>query len=448
MGLVDIGSSRACLPCGTGTVVGWQRPYFVASFVGGHTLRIRAAGLGSALLYDWRSFFDPRSFFYDWTTFKPYLVRGWLRGLHEFLRTEGAAAPPEWTQRLAGGARPSSGWPLETITADPSLSADDFRSLEQAWLRKVFVALAGHSRARRTVRGLANHGLKLLWFLASRGSALPPTCCDFLEYQSFLAAERAALGAIQGARYAILFLCRLNDWPDEPYCSGTALIPLQAVSRLTRHQVKKSAGLRLVYVAGIIEAYCFAREGVPVSEQWEFAIGAGIVVSYCVFARWDDAAQLRWDAGFCTVTDTYIRFYLEHRKNAQHSGNYVDVARRDDGRLGAYDILCRARGLFREGHVLPHISSRGIVDTSRYMRYSSYVRHLRCALTQVGVPGCEARLFAGQSARAGAATEASYNGVHPADLCRMAGVKSINWFLGYARPDQEDRLRASRALGL
>ena len=82
------------------------------------------------------------------------------------------------------------------------------------------------------------------------------------------------------------------------------------------------------------------------------------------------------------------------------------------------------------------------------MAYDSYVRNLRHALTQVGVPEEEARLFAGQSARSGAATESVQAGISPEQLCRMAGVTSINWLLGYMRPDQHDRLEASRKIGL
>jgi hypothetical protein len=184
------------------------------------------------------------------------------------------------------------------------------------------------------------------------------------------------------------------------------------------------------------------------SRQWELALGVGIVVSYCVFARWDDARQLRWDDGYYEESDTYIRFYLEHRKNAQFAGNFVDIACRDDGERSAFVVIREARSIFRRGHVLPYISHSGLVDTTRHMGYRSYVQNLRQALAQVGVPAEEARGFAGQSARAGAATEALYAGVHPTELCRLAGVKSINWFLGYARPDQRDRLRASRAVGL
>ncbi len=67
--------------------------------------------------------------------------------------------------------------------------------------------------------------------------------------------------------------------------------------------MKKSAGLRLVNVMVITSAYWVVREGAPASEQFEFALGAVFVVSYCAFARWDNAAQLCWDAGYCITMD-------------------------------------------------------------------------------------------------------------------------------------------------
>ena len=56
--------------------------------------------------------------------------------------------------------------------------------------------------------------------------------------------------------------------------------------------------------------------------------------------------------------------------------------------------------------------------------------------------------MAGQSPRAGAATEAARNRLRPHEICRLAGVKSIDWLIGYNRHRIEDRLRASWALGL
>jgi len=250
------------------------------------------------------------------------------------------------------------------------------------------------------------------------------------------------------ARGALLHLCRVNAWDKAPFTSGISLVPGQALLRLNRHQTKKSEGLTLEMVTQILHRYCFARSGRHRSGQWELAIGVAIVVSFKVFARWDDARQLRWDPDYFEITAVYVRFYLEHRKNAQHSGNFVDVAIPESGERGAYHVIREAFLLFRSGHVLPHIDASGSVDTSRHMPYDNYVRHLRQILVHIGVPEERSRRFAGQSARAGAATTAARAGMQPYELCRLAGVTSISWCLAYMRPDFNDRMRASRAIGL
>ena len=38
--------------------------------------------------------------------------------------------------------------------------------------------------------------------------------------------------------------------------------------------------------------------------------------------------------------------------------------------------------------------------------------------------------------------------LHGLHICHIAGIKSIDWLVGYMRTDLSDRLRASRALGL
>ena len=154
------------------------------------------------------------------------------------------------------------------------------------------------------------------------------------------------------------------------------------------------------------------------------------------------------DSNYFEITDVYVRFFLEHRKNAQHNGNFVDIAIPASGARGAYHVIREAYLHFRSGHVLPYIDSSGTVDTSEYMPYDSYVLHLRRALVHIGVPEEQSRRFAGQSARAGAATTAARAGMQPYELCRLAGVTSINWALAYIRPDFNDRMQASRAIGL
>ena len=102
------------------------------------------------------------------------------------------------------------------------------------------------------------------------------------------------------------------------------------------------------------------------------------------------------------------------------NGDFVDVARPGNGEYGAYHVICEAHEIFRVGHVLPFIHASGLVDTSRHMPYDLYVRHLRQALRHIGISSEHAERFAGQSARAGAATTAARAGLQPHELCRLA----------------------------
>ena len=97
---------------------------------------------------------------------------------------------------------------------------------------------------------------------------------------------------------------------------------------------------------------------------------------------------------------------------------------------------------------MAHIDASGRVDLDRPMEYDSYVLHLRHALVTVGVPDGEAQQFTAHSIRSGAATEAVHSGAHPLLICGIAGVKSMDWLVGYMRADLMDRLRASWSLGL
>ena len=265
----------------------------------------------------------------------------------------------------------------------------------------------------------------------------------------FVLSAKGTVGAVSAARQAMLHLARVNGWPDEPYSSGISLIPLVAARRLNRHQVKKAEGLTLVLVRQVLLVYCWVRPDRRTGQQWEFAMGVAIVVAYKVLARWDDPSRLQWDTGFCEVHELYIRFYLSKRKNAQSDGNFVEVARpRNPAEIGAYHVIRQAHALFRTGHILPAIDAKGRIDGSRFMAYKQYVQHLRACLRCIGVSAADAKKLAGQSARAGAATTAAREGVAPHEICRLAGVSSINWLVGYNRPDAADRQRASQNLGI
>ena len=146
------------------------------------------------------------------------------------------------------------------------------------------------------------------------------------------------------------------------------------------------------------------------------------MASYKVFARWDDAAQLRWDSGHCEIGERYIRFYLRHRKNAQDAENFVDIAKpRRSSEHGAYHILCDARNVFKSGHVLPYISAAGHVDKSGPCPTASSCSTYGSASSARACHSRRRSVFAGQSARAGAATCAARAGVAAHGICRLAG---------------------------
>jgi len=111
---------------------------------------------------------------------------------------------------------------------------------------------------------------------------------------------------------------------------------------------------------------------------------------------------LRWDPDYFEITPVYVRFYLEHRKDAQHSGNFVDVA----------------------------ISESGARDTYVKFSLTSATQKSIRAVSPVSQHGPERQQM------------------QPYELCRLAGVTSISWCLAYTRPDFIDRIRAPRAIGL
>ena len=79
----------------------------------------------------------------------------------------------------------------------------------------------------------------------------------------------------------------------------------------------------------------------------------------------------------------------------QYESCFLGVARPlDPTWRGAFHAIAKMRELRgRTGFVLLHISARGVVDTTRPMSYKKYVRHLRHALTKLGVDPAIARTF-------------------------------------------------------
>ena len=88
------------------------------------------------------------------------------------------------------------------------------------------------------------------------------------------------------------------------------------------------------------------------ANQWEPVIGASAGLRFILLLRYGDLKQFRWDEGYCEVFATHIRFYLGGRKNNQHGGNFLDVARLEDPNLlGVYRVCLLARAAFGRGFV-------------------------------------------------------------------------------------------------
>ena len=244
--------------------------------------------------------------------------------------------------------------------------------------------------------------------------------------------------------------CSMNDIDGAPYSTLRATAAIDAARREHKHVTKKSAGLTISMVAAINRRYSFERAGRALNEQWEFAVGTAISLAFKILLRYDDLARCLWDPDFCDIFYTHVRYYVEGRKNDAHGCAFLNVARpADDNPAGVYFLLVRAKRHFRTGFVLPHIDRRtGVVDCTRPMCHGDFVAFLRSALTAIGMPVKEAALFAGQSARAGGATEAAAKGLHQEDIQHLAGVTSAEWLSWYNRRYLAERLRVSRALGL
>ena len=101
--------------------------------------------------------------------------------------------PAAW---LGGEAQAESGptaAPFDYVAAE--------RMAEQTHLDARLAQLSGDMRAPRTLAGLCNPGLNLIWWLGSRGHPInPPHPHALASYFAFLFDERGNLGALQQAR--------------------------------------------------------------------------------------------------------------------------------------------------------------------------------------------------------------------------------------------------------
>ena len=443
VGLVKLGVSRVVFGYGgrrvAGLVEAWHDPLFIVRGDEGPRRRLRARLMAETLLFSPYDFADPERYFFDWSRFNPAAVAGWRAGLVAAVEDAGLTVPSAWIGEVGCDVAGGVDGPTDRVEA--------FRAAERARLGGVIDVLSGGARARATIMGLRNYGLKLLWWLVSRGLDINlPTPRALAMAFAFLVDLRGNAAAAQKTAEACAFIGRLNDWP-EGLLDGAARVPLDAARRIYRHQVRKVRGLELGHVRLILEHFAYLRADLPIARQWRFAVGTAFGAGFKVFARFDDLKQMQWGDEFCSVYDSHIDFIVEHRKNRQFQGDTVTVARPTDGSAGVYGVLVLARQTFRSGFVLPHVDAQGCVDLSRPMEYSAFVRHLRAALVFIGLSEEEAGEFAAHSMRAGAATEAGPK-LSPQAICLAAGVSDLNWILGYHRASIADRISASHAVGL
>ena len=173
-------------------------------------------------------------------------------------------------------------------------------------------------------------------------------------------------------------------------------------------------------------------------------------VAFKILLRYGNLAQCHSGPGYCDVFNTHVRFYVEGPKNAAHECALLDIARpAGDNPGGIYFAAVRVKAYLRTGYVLTHIDHHtGAADHTCTMSIGNFVAFLRSALATTGMAKEEAALFAGQSARAGGATEAAARGLHQEDIQHPAGVSPAEWLSWYNRRYLAERLRVSRAIGL
>ena len=439
VGPVLLGRSRVMRTDGMallfGTVSSYCQPWFEVTFDNGRVEKMRSHELAATLLYVASEFFDMRGFYFDFSFLNPLRLPGWLAGLRIYLTNFGVVLPVEW---LAPAREDAGG----------EASVTDMRARESAELRALLLELAGESRQASTLQGLRHPAMKALWWFASRDIPLPPSSDEVALYLAYLSREVNTIGSVSDARSAIGFICAVNGWDKRGILGGRAEIPLEALRRRHAHAVRKAPGLPIESVRRFLLAYVKIRSDLPWDMQWRLALGIAIGTGFKILGRYNDLIHVRYDDEHFIVHDLYIRLYIAERKTHVYGGQWIDVAITSDGSFGVYHALLLGKRMFRSGFVLPHIDADGRVHRERPMGYDEFVRHLRQALVTTGMSEAEAGEYSAHSMRSGGASAAARAGLEPLLICHVAGVKSIDWLVGYMRTDLNDRLRASWAIGL
>jgi len=427
------------LPLRFGTVVAWHSPHFFVQFDDGGSGKLRKLDLEDALVFSPESFFDPALFFFDFTIMNPLRVPGWMMGFRSYLEHYGVDMPPQW---LTDDDRTS----VEPASQDFGSPAD-FRGAVLKHSKSVLLELAGDARAPRTLENLKHAVYKAIWWFAAMGLELPPTSMGVAQYLAYLSEAVDSVGSVTQATQAIGFLAAVNRWERDKVIDKHALIPVEAMKRRHAHVIHKAPGLPSDAVVALLQKLCVDRPDLPWQRQGHLALGIAIGASAKLLARHDDMSVVTYDDDSFRVFNTHIDVLLRKRKTHTKNGHWITVAKQPGGAFCVYDALLRGKQIFRGGFVMPDIDASGNIHRERPMPYDTYVRLLRWALVEIGYSEELAQTFTAHSARSGGATGMVHAGLDPVLGCAIAGVKSVDWFIGYMRADLSDKIRASLAIG-
>ena len=279
------------------------------------------------------------------------------------------------------------------------------------------------------------------------GVPLTPSAEDVAQYLAFLSVTVDTIGSGSQATQAIGFLADANRWDRTKIVDKYAQLPVEALKRRHTHVVRKAPGLPPEAVVAMISELCVVQSDLPWERQWRLALGVAIGASAKLLARHDDMTVVKYDDDSFRVFDTHIDVLLSKRKTHTKDGHWITVARQPGGAFCVYDALLLGKRTFTSGFVMPDIDPSGQVHRERPMPYDKYVTYLRWALVLIGYSEEEAVTFTAHSARSGGATGMVHAGLDPVLGCAVAGVKSIDWFIGYMRANLSDKIRASLAIG-
>jgi hypothetical protein len=416
VGCIELGQTEVAKMVGgvlyMGVVTRFQQPHYQVTYEGDDTEEHTGRKLARILKLKVNEITDPRRFCYDWSGLSMTDVPGFVEHLVGYLAQYSMKLPSVWTSTSANA---------EEVFKDDLVSVDAIEAFlreEEIELRIFHEGLLSSARAARTLRNCRLPALKLVWYALTRRLSWPLAGDTFEVYLAKLHKERDNIGAPTTTKNAVSLLCSMNDVDPAPYNTLRVTEAVEAARRDHKHVVKKSAGLTVGMMWHISRRYAFARPGRARELQWEFAFSTAVSVAFKILLRYDDLARCLWGPGYCDVFHTHVRFCVEGRKNAAHECAFLDIARpADDNPDGIYFVIVRAKDCFRTGYVLPHIDHRtGAVNHTLTMSIGNFVAFLRAALVNIGLTKEEAALFAGQSARAGGATEAAAKGLHQEDF--------------------------------